>query len=481
MADSARPNVLLLLTDQERHDLVDPDGVPVETEAIDGLAAEGVRFSHAFTPISICSSARASLLTGLYPHNHGILNNVHEPDAVRTDLAETTPTFGTALREAGYRNAYVGKWHVGRHETPEDFGFDYAGGSDDHHDAHLTSGLDDYQRDHGVDPEEIEPRDPVYADFADSRDLLGGTLPIPPEATRSAFNAELTLTRLEHLASADEPFFHRVDFQGPHHPYLVPEPYASMYDPDELAHWPSDAETFDGKPQVQANYRTYRGVDELDRGDWDQLRALYMGFMHHIDDQIGRILAKLDELGVADDTLVVHASDHGDFTGGHRQWNKGPFMYDDTYRIPLVVAGPGVAGGGRVCDDLVSLMDLMPTFLEAADAPVPEDLDARSLWPLLGDEDTASGRDAAFGEYHGDEMGFYSQRMVRTKRYKYVFNAPDIDELYDLRSDPNELQNLVDHPDYRDVRTRLRDRLAEWMETTDDPIAQFSSRHLESE
>ncbi|WP_324662349.1 sulfatase-like hydrolase/transferase [Haloarcula sediminis] len=476
-----RPNVLLVLTDQERHDLVDPDGVPVETEAIDGLVADGVRFTHAFTPISICSSARASLLSGLYPHTHGILNNVHEPDAVRTDLPAEVPTFGTALREAGYRNAYVGKWHVGRTDTPEDFGFDYVGGSDDHHDAHLSAGLDSYQRDYGVDPDEIEPRDPVYAEFADSREMLGGTLPIPAEATRSAFNAELTIGRLEQLADADEPFFHRVDFQGPHHPYLVPEPYASLYDPEDLPPWPSDAETFDGKPRVQECYREYRGVEGLSREEWDRLRALYMGFMHHIDDQIARILAKVDELGVAENTLVVHASDHGDFTGGHRQWNKGPMMYDDTYRIPLVVRGPGVAGGGRVCDDLVSLMDLMPTFLDAADAPVPDDVDGRSLWPLLADEAGANGRDAVFAEYHGDEMGLYSQRMVRTKRYKYVFNAPDVDELYDLDADPHELQNLIDHPDYRDARSRLRGRLAEWMHDTADPIAQFTTRHLDGD
>jgi arylsulfatase A-like enzyme len=473
----ARPNVLLLLTDQERHDLVDPDGVPVETEAIDGLAANGVRFSHAFTPISICSSARASLLTGLYPHNHGILNNVHEPDAVQTDLAESLPTFGTALREAGYHNSYVGKWHVGRTETPEDFGFDYVGGSDDHHDDHLQGGLEAHQRELGVDPDSVEPEAPIHAQFPDTREPLGGTLPIPPEATRTYYNAELTIQRLAQLAETDGPFFHRVDFQGPHHPYLVPEPYASMYDPEALDPWPSDAETFDGKPEVQSNYRAYRGVGELSRTEWDRLRALYMGFMHHIDDQIGRILTKLEELGVAENTLVVHASDHGDFTGGHRQWNKGPFMYDDTYRIPLVVCGPDVAGSGRVCDDLVSLFALMPTFLETADAPVPENLDARSLWPALRDDDRET-RDAVFGEYHGDEMGLYSQRMVRTKQYKYVFNAPDIDELYDLDADPHELQNLIDHTDYGDVRARLRERLAEWMQETGDPIAQFTSRHL---
>jgi len=478
-ADS-RPNVLLVLTDQERHDLVDPDGVPVETDAIDRIAADGVRFTNAFTPISICSSARASLLTGLYPHNHGVINNVHEPDAIRSDLPESVPTFGPILREAGYDLSYVGKWHVGKHRTPADFGFDYVGGSDEHHDEHLRSGLDEYRRDLGVDPDGIEPEDALYATFPDSRDCLGGTLPIPPEATRSYFNAELTLDKLDQLADADDPFFHRLDFQGPHHPYLVPEPYASMYAPDSLDPWPADAETFDGKPQVQANYLGYRGAEDLTRDDWARLRSLYMGFMHLIDDQIGRVLDRLNELGLAEDTVVVHASDHGDFTGAHRQFNKGPFMYDDTYRVPLVARGPGVAGEERVADALVSLLDLMPTFLDVAEAPTPDNLDARSLWPLLRGE-TDRGREAVFGEYHGDEMGLYSQRMVRTQRYKYVFNAPDIDELYDLRADPHELQNLVDHPDYRDVRARLRDRLSEWMRETEDPIAQFTARHLDAE
>jgi len=477
---SDTPNVLLVLTDQERHDLIQPDGIPVETDAIDRLAAEGVRFENAFTPISICSSARASLLTGRYPHRHGILNNVHEPDAVRTDLPESIPTFGTALKAEGYQNAYVGKWHVGRNKTPGDFGFEYVGGSDDHHDEHLRSGLEDHQRAHDIDPEGIEPQDPIYATFEDARDLLGGSLPIPPEATRTGFNAELTIQRLEALAEADGPFFHRVDFQGPHHPYLVPEPYASMYDPETLDIWPSFAETFDGKPQVQENYRTYRGVEELEREEWLRLRALYMGYMHHIDDRIDRILQTLEELGLTDETIVIHASDHGDFTGGHRQWNKGPLMYDDTYRIPLVVRGPGVSGSGRVCEELVSMMDLMPTILAVADAPVPGDIDARSLRPLLADEDHER-RDAVFAQYHGDEMGLYSQRMVRTERYKYVFNAPDIDELYDLVADPHELQNLIDHPDYRDVRAQLRDRLTAWMRDTEDPIAEFTSRHLDEE
>ena len=136
-----RPNVLLLLTDQERYDVSAPrdsedaSGTPdVQTPAMDRLQAEGMRFDRAYTPVSICSSARASLLTGLYPHAHGMLNNCHEADAVRPNLPSDLPTFGELLADAGYDNTYVGKWHVGRDQTPADFGFEYLGGGDSHHD-----------------------------------------------------------------------------------------------------------------------------------------------------------------------------------------------------------------------------------------------------------------------------------------------------------------------------------------------------------
>jgi arylsulfatase A-like enzyme len=476
-ADETRDDVLLLLTDQERYDLTAPGGLPVETAALDSLAADGVRFTRAYTPISICSSARASLLTGQYPHEHGVINNVHEADAVRTDLSPERRTFGPLLREVGYENSYIGKWHVGREVAPEDFGFDFFGTERGEYDDRLEAGLRAYREGMGIDPDGIELEDPIYSYSGEDRYLIGGRTPVPPEATRPYYIAERTIERLEDAAGSEGRFFHRSDFRGPHHPYVVPEPYASMYDPAGLDPWPTDLETFDGKPRVQERYVEYRGVEGLDREDWAELRALYMGIMHLIDDQIGRILDAVAELGLYEDTLVVHSTDHGDFTGGHRQFNKGPLMYEDTYHIPLVVGGPSVAGSGRECHELVSLIDLMPTFLDVAGVSVPEDVAGRSLCPLLEGREW-DPREAVFAEYHGDEMGFYSQRMVRTDRYKYVFNAPDVDELYDLEADPHELQNLVDHPDYRAVRDRLRRLLTEWMAERSDPIHRWSRKHL---
>jgi arylsulfatase A-like enzyme len=174
---------------------------------------------------------------------------------------------------------------------------------------------------------------------------------------------------------------------------------------------------------------------------------------------------------------VLHASDHGDFTGGHRQFNKGPLMYEDTYRIPLQARWPGEIEAGSVCEEFVSLHDLMPTFLDLAGVE-PPDVDGRSIRPLLEGEVPESWPDAHFAEYHGDEFGLYSQRMLRAKRYKYVHNGPDRNELYDLEADPHELHNLIDHPGYEDVRADLETRLLERMRGTDDPLARWSANVL---
>jgi arylsulfatase A-like enzyme len=472
MSGRERPNVLFLLTDQERYDLTAPGSV-VETPNLDRLSEEGMRFTRAYTPISICSSARASLLTGLYPHNHGMLNNAHEADAIQPNLPPELPTFGELLSEAGYTNAYVGKWHVGLDQGPGDFGFEYRGGADRHHDADLAGDFESYREELGVDVSEEELEERIYTG-GEKPTLVAATDPVPVEATRPYYIAERAIERLRE--GFEEPYLLRADLYGPHHPYVVPEPYASMYDPDAIELPPSYAETFDGKPAVQEQYLHYRGADAFDRGTWSEAIAKYWGFTTLIDDQIGRILDALEEEGL-EDTMVIHTSDHGDFTGGHRQFNKGPLMYEDTYRIPLQVRWPGEVEASSVCEEFVSLHDLMPTFLDLADVEVP-DVDGRSIRPLLSGETPEDWPDAHFAEYHGDEFGLYSQRMLRAKGYKYVHNAPDRNELYDLGADPHELNNLIDHPGYDGVRTDLESRLLERMGATDDPLARWSANVL---
>ncbi|MEM4780210.1 MAG: sulfatase-like hydrolase/transferase [Halalkalicoccus sp.] len=464
----SRPNVLFLLTDQERYDLTAPDS-PVETPNLDRFRAEGMAFERAYTPISICSSARASLLTGLYPHSHGMMNNSHEADAIQPNLPPELPTFGELLSTAGYTNYYVGKWHVGRDQGPGDFGFEYHGGADRHHDEALAGDFEAYREDLGVRVAEEDLGDRLYTDTGT---LVAATDPVSVEATRPYYIAQQAIDRLRE--GIEEPFFLRADLYGPHHPYVVPEPYASMYDPAEIAMPESYAETFAGKPAVHEQYLRYRGVEGFDRETWAEAIAKYRGFMTLIDEQIGRILDAAEGI---ENLCTIHTSDHGDFTGSHRQFNKGPLMYEDTYHIPLQARWPDEIEAGSACREFVSLHDLMPTFLDLAGVEIPH-VDGRSIRPLFSGEAPEGWPDAHFAQYHGDEFGLYSQRMLRTERYKYVHNAPDGNELYDFEHDPHELQNLIGHPDYADVRTDLETRLVERMRETGDPIARWTASVL---
>lgn len=472
-----RTNVLLLLTDQERYDVSAPDEPAVDTPAMDRLQREGLRFDNAYTPIGICSSARASLLTGLYPHNHGMLNNCHERDAIRRNLPREHVTFSELLEDVGYANSYAGKWHVGRDQRPEDFGFTTLAREGSTADG---NGFEEYLREHGVDPDQVELEDEIYADYGGDDDLLvSAKTPVPKEATLTYYLTEVTIERLEALTGRDDPFFHRTDFPGPHHPYVVPKPYASMYDPAEIEQWENYAETFDGKPYVHEQHVSYRGVEEFDWETWAQAISNYFGFVTFIDEQIGRILDAMERLDLAEETIVVHAADHGDFTGSHRQFNKGPLMYEEVYHVPLMVRWPDVVEDGRTVEEFVRLHDLMATFCELGGVDPPEGIDARSLVPFLEGDVPANWPESVFAEYHGEEFGLYTQRMVRKDDYKLVYNAFDTDELYDLAADPAELRNLVDHPEYHDVYRDLKEELGEWMERTDDTINEWTQKVLD--
>jgi arylsulfatase A-like enzyme len=447
-----QPNVLLVVTDQERYDLTAPDGPDVATPATDRLSREGLRCERAYTPTAICSPARVSMLTGLYPHNHGVLSNPTR-DAIRTALPDC-PTMGERARAAGYETDYVGKWHVEGSE-PADAGFEKLTGWA-HSDDQLLDTADhrEFVRERGHDPDAVTTE--------------GGVTDLPAEATQTGYLAERAIERLAEHAGGESPFLMRLDFPGPHGPYVAPQEYVDQYDPDDIDPWPSFAETFDGKPRVHEHHPEYYGAEDRSWSEWAETATRYFAFEHLIEDQFARVLDALDEFGLGEDTVVVRTADHGEFVGHHRQGNKGPLMYEDIYHVPMVVRWPGVAEAGATTDAFVELQDLMPTVCDLAGTDIPE-TDGRSLRPVFAGEQ-AEWRDAAFAEYHGEPETLYTQRMVRTDRHKFVFNGPDRNELYDLETDPHELTNLVDHPEYQDVRQDLAERLGDWMERTDDDI-----------
>jgi arylsulfatase A-like enzyme len=468
--DERRPNILMIVLDQARWDVLGCYGSDrCKTPVLDRLASEGVRFETCIAPTAICSPSRASLLTGRYPHGHGILNNTHEADAVRTELPSDLPNFPAMLRDAGYHLGFVGKWHVGS-RGPESYGFhDVASVPED-----VVMTLADADR----TVESPWVLDPVFASYPRSRLLIAGIDTRPVEQTETRRYADAAIRLLRSYADIDQPFCLRVDFEGPHHPYLPPESFASRYDPASIPLWPSFSEDQTTKPAAQRRLLEQRGVAGWTWPEWQPVVARYFGFVTFIDAELGHLLETLDELELRDDTVVIVTADHGDMTGAHGgQFNKGPLMYDEVYRIPLIVRHPRLGRTG-VWRSPVGSLALMPTILDLAGIQPPPGGHVASLLPALERPEEAPDDEAAFAEYHGEEWGFYSQRMIRTNSLKYVYSPHGTDELYDLRADPHEVVNGADDPALAGARTELQARLLRWMVQTDDPLALWASRIL---
>lgn len=452
-------NILFLMTDQHRVDTLGCYGNQrIRTPNIDRLAAAGTTFDRCYTPTAICTPARASLLTGHAPFRHKLLANYERNVGYMEDLPHDQFTFAGPLRDHGYALGLFGKWHVGTHRTAADFGFDGPHMPGWHNPVDHPDYLA-YLAEHGL-PEHVV-NEPVYARTPSGIEhLMAGRLEQPVEATFEHYLATRTIQQLETYArrsvSTGAPFFLATHFFGPHLPYLLPDEYFDLHDPDEMDLPPSLVETFAGKPEVQRNYSAHWGFDTMRPETLRQLIAAYWGYVTLIDHQVGRILTALSELGLTDTTSVFFTADHGEFTGSHRLHDKGPAMYEDVYRIPGIVRVPGMPAG-QVCDEFASLTDMTATILDLAGADPAPAVDSRSLLPLVRGDDVDWPRELV-AEFHGHHFP-YPQRMIRDERYKLVVNPESRNELYDLQADPHELQNRYEHPELAPVRSRLTRRL----------------------
>jgi arylsulfatase A-like enzyme len=446
---SRRPNILLIHSDQHRYDCLGVNGHPfIQTPNLDRLAGEGMNFTHAFTPIPLCTPARNCLLHGQWSFQHGCIMNCDSE--APAEPPEGLPSFSQQLRDEGYYLAYVGKWHVSTTRGPEAYGFcEFPG-----HDAY-----DKWLDAHGVAPAE-------YANGWFGETVPGRT----PEQTHLAWCADRTIDYLRKAATHDEGFFIRWDPPEPHLPNLVPEPYASMYPPESIPPWPNFGDPLEGRPIVQRQQlRTWK-IDDWTWEDWAPIVGRYLGEISLMDAQIGRVLAALDELGLAENTLVVYTTDHGDECGSHGMIDKHFVMYDELVRVPLIARWPGRIAPGSECDSFVSHeIDLASTFCEVAGASIPETFCGQSLLPLM-DGASDNGRQDILSAYHGNQFGLFSQRMMRDRRWKYVWNPTAEDELYDMVGDPYELTNRAGDPSCADELARLRLRLVDWMQETNDPL-----------
>ena len=464
------------MSDQQRLDTVGAYGLNsiCRTPNIDQLAARGVRCDHAFTPTAICSPARASFYTGLFPHHHGVTGN-------EMSLKPGVKGINHFLQEAGYSCGYAGKWHVDERTGPSDLGFigkDFLGYA--FPGSRVLPGLSFDQ------PPVNEPNH--YADYLRARGFgapkvshgFFGTNPGcnqqemfalhegPVESCIEYFVAEEAIRVVDEMARQPKPFFLWANFWGPHSPSLVPEPYYSMYNPADIPEHPSYCETFERKPRVQSNIERMWGLGEYGWKGFQEIAARYFGHCTLIDDQVGRIVAALARTGQLDNTIIVYTSDHGDCLGAHRLIEKGEFMYDEIYRIPLVVAHPACRQGGQVSHDFVYLHDIMPSLIDAAGAPVPQGLDGRSVLPAFLGEPLTNPRDDVYCVFDR-HFTVANQRMVRTRTHQFTFNPADMGELYDFTQDPYQLDNRYGDPAYDEVKADLMERMEAHMIALGDP------------
>lgn len=451
-----KPNIVVIITDGHRRDTVGAFGSQVcKTPNMDRLAAGGMCFDWAFTPTGLCSPARASFLSGTYAHEHGVMTNV-VLHPLRRNLSPSADRLTPALREAGYRLGHVGKWHVNQQMTALDFGFD------DYH------SIDDYFA------WRYDQRYPVPDAMDDYRTQVAAVDPVQPEQSRPAWLTGRAIELIDKYGDSEQPFYVRLDFQGPHFPNVVPEPYFSMYDPAKIDPWPNFDDSLAGKPAVQNILKRHWHTEEMSWQDWQPLVAAYYGEIALIDAQVGRVLDHLDAKGLTSNTLVIFAADHGDTMGAHGMTCHDYTMYDEIYRVPLIMRWPGTIPAGTRSDHFVQhFLDIHATIKDLIGSEASTGMHGRSLMPVFAGTAGDDWPEEAYCEFYGSHWGLYSMHLVRNRRYSYVYHPNDIDEFYDHQNDPYQLHNLTSTDDSSDSSVAMADmkrRLAAWMAATDDPL-----------
>ncbi len=478
-----RMNVLYIMTDQQPFNCVGANGnAIIQTPNLDALAARGCNFSRFYIGAFPCSPSRASQLSGRYPHNHGVLQNDVLFDA-------DVPCLGDICTDAGYDTGYFGKWHLGgnmyreredkrakglggnwyyeRSETEAGYRFKPVPGGvgedeAQHGFATWKGGWKHYHEYlHAVGLGEFQEKNPWVGNHNDAPSGPEGThmySKLPEEHHMASFFAQETETFVRSHAQSDRPWCAVLSFFGPHLPVAPPKPWDEMYSLDQVELPANHRDALEGKPIRQRgasrNYMLGKWKDDQFK---DYIRR-YWGYCSYIDQQIGRVFTALQETGQWDSTIVVFTSDHGDMVAAHGMIFKlGACGYEELYHVPALVHIPGVTRPGSRSDALVSGVDLLPTIVEGCGMPVPEDIDGKSCVPVLKGE-TATHRDIIFSDCSNSSI------VCRDDQYKFVLNwkSRDLDELYDLRADPGEMQNLAYEPGHEKTAERLCAACVQW-------------------
>ena len=501
MSENKRPNVLWITSDQQHWFTIGLQNPEVKTPNLDRLAKRGTLFNRAYCPNPTCTPTRSSMITGMYPSQHGAYS-------LGTKLPEHHTTVGEVYSQNGYKTALVGKAHFQQLVTTEKYpskesypllrdleywktdegpfyGFDHVELARNHADEchagqHYAlwmeeKGLKDWKKHY---QNEWGGKDGMpYFDFNDPDNRTSPQehkWSIPEEYHYNTWIAERSNALLEEYASGNEPFFLWSSFFDPHPPYLIPEPWDTMYDPNEVT-----------VPQVtpgehEKNPEHFRKTQEKnpDFSDWADPEgaemhgcsshlqdreslakdiAIYYGMISCMDKYIGQILDKLDELNLTENTLILFTSDHGHFYGHHGLNAKGPFHYEDLVRVPFIASWPNHIPEGTESQSLQSLVDMAPSILEACGIEVPRSMTGVNQLPAWKGETDV--RNHVLVENRHQPSTIHVKTFIN-ERYKLtVYWNREYGELFDLQNDPEELNNLWNDPEASELKSQLTRKL----------------------
>ena len=470
-AEPTRPNVIFILCDDHRWDAMSMMGHPfLETPHLDRLAAGGVHFANAIVSNSLCSPSRASILTGLYAHNHGVGDNYHPVDT-------SLKFFPEYLQAAGYQTAFIGKWHMGDRDDPQR-GFDhwvaFRGQGTYYADGHGTTRVVPQTRYDGFN--------------------INGKRRVPQRGYITDELTDYALDWLKTRTEKDKPFLLYVSHKAVHSDFVGRDGERGKYKDKPWAPPKTFANTLEnriGKPRWLLDQRNSRhGADfgyNLDTFDVETYHKRYCEALTAVDDNVGRTMDYLRQSGLWENTLVIYMGDNGFQFGEHGLIDKRT-AYEASIRVPLIMHYPAVLSAGSTVSQVVSNIDIAPTLLELAGMPEPDHMDGMSFWKLaLGQR--IPWRDAILYEYYWEWN--YPQTptvlAVRGSQYKYIryHGVWDTDELYDIRNDPDERTNLIRSAKHADVAQRMKKKLFDLLAESDglkmplkpDRGRQFYYRH----
>lgn len=508
---SCQPNILFITSDQQFWMGIGYNDSTLKTPNIDRLAKMGTIYDRAYTCNPVSTPTRCSIITGLYPSQHGAF-------ALGTKLPETIPCLGDYLSQVGYTSALIGKAHfqplAGNVAYPSlegypilldlDFwkkyhgpfyGFDYIELARDHTDEshvgqHYVLWMMDKLKQEGRDTDEwktwfVKPGVIKYAhvtpEMQKVMDRNGAwgekqqyVWNIPEKYHQDAWIAEQTNKKVNEAVKAGKPFFIWASFFDPHPSYLVPEPWASMYKPEDMVIPKVDPHDLDDMPyhykMTQSNDPNWGaafmedgfvvhgfGSQKATKEQLAKNKAIYYGMISLMDKYIGKILENLEAQGQLENTIVIFTTDHGNHIGTHNLVAKGGFAFEEDLRIPFVVTWKGHYPQNRRSDALISLVDFLPSVLKLAGCPIPMNIagkDITSLWS--GKEKKV--RDWVLAENHFQRTKFYQKTYIE-KRYKITwYMNTDEGELFDLKNDPYEFHNLWNNPMYQMLKMQMLHR-----------------------